>query len=175
MKRKTAVLVLLLLGSLFLMTGCTREWRRNQAERDAANNARIGQMEAEYTLQVTLMEMDNRATITRLDAEAQLYYDQLNAERILITAEAEGQAAIVAAQAAAEVQRIHALVTAEYIVMSATAQAEANRMIAASLDEYILRQSWINTWNGRLPETMLGSDTGIILGGTTTVAVTGAE
>lgn len=154
-KGRVFLLLGMLLVAMTMMTGCTREWRRTQAERDAANNARIAQMEAEYQLQVTLMEMDNRATITRLDAEAQLYYDQLNAQRILITAEAEGQANIARAQAAAEVQRIHAVVTAEYIVISAQAQAEANRLIAASLEEAILQFEWIQSWDGRLPSTLV--------------------
>jgi len=100
----------------------------------------------------------------RLDAEARLYYDRLNAERVLITAEAQAQADIVAAQAAAEIQRIHALVTAEYIVKSAEAQAEANRLLADGLDDRILRQMWINAWDGALPRTILDSNTSIMMG-----------
>lgn len=157
MKRlRYVLLIAFMLVGVVMLSGCTPGWRRNQAELNATNQARIAQMEAEYDLAVRLMEMDNRATITRLDAEAQLYYDQLNAQRILILAEAEGQASIARAQAQAEVQRIHAVVTAEYIVLSAQAQAEANRLIAASLDDYILHFEWLQVWDGRLPTTMFG-------------------
>ena len=163
MKKKLMVISMVLVVALAL-TGCGRGWRRTQDELDAENQARIPQMQAEYILQVALMEADEQATIMRLDAEARLYYDRLNAERVLLAAEAQAQADIVAAQAAAEMQRIHALVTAEYIVMSAEAQAQANRELAASLDDYILRDAWIRSWNGELPQTMLGNDAAIFFG-----------
>jgi len=67
---------------------------------------------------------------------------------------AEAQAAIEVAQAEGKAKALLAI---------ARAEAEANRLKQTTLNALLVQQQWIQKWNGKLPETMLGSGQGIIM------------
>ena len=67
-------------------------------------------------------------------------------------AQAEADAKMIAAQANADAMRIEA-----------DAEAEANQKITSSLTEEILRKMYYDTWNGKLPNVMAGTDNGMII------------
>ena len=51
----------------------------------------------------------------------------------------------------------------ERIISEAEAIAEANRILSESLTPEVLKQMYLEKWNGKLPEVMTGSDGGIIV------------
>lgn len=49
------------------------------------------------------------------------------------------------------------------IISEAEAIAEANRILSESLTDEVLRQMWLDKWNGKLPDVMTGEDNGVII------------
>lgn len=86
---------------------------------------------------------------------------QAEAERQVIKAQADADTAILAAEADRKVQEINAD-AAEY---AGKKEAAVLSNIGEQLTKYpgLEKYYYYQAWNGRLPETMLGSDTGIIV------------
>ena len=51
----------------------------------------------------------------------------------------------------------------ERIISEAEAKAEANRILSESLTDEVLKQQYYEKWDGKLPNVMTGSDTGIMV------------
>lgn len=85
---------------------------------------------------------------------------QLEAERQKI----ENQRAIEKAEADAKVKKTNAEADANAKLISAEAEAKANELLEKSLTDQILRESWIEKWNGQLPQYMSGNDGSVIIG-----------
>ena len=85
---------------------------------------------------------------------------QLEAERQKI----ENQRAIEKAEADAQVRKTNAEAEANAKLVSAQAEAEANQLLEKSLTDQILRESWIEKWNGQLPQYMSGDDGSVLIG-----------
>ena len=83
------------------------------------------------------------------------------AQQNKLRAETEAEKAKIEAEAAAEVKRIEAQAAADAKLIEAEAEAEANRKIAASLNDDVLTNKWIETWNGEMP-MVTGSDGNLI-------------
>lgn len=49
------------------------------------------------------------------------------------------------------------------IISEAEAMAEANRILSESLTDEVLRQMYLDKWNGKLPDVMTGDDSGVIV------------
>lgn len=49
------------------------------------------------------------------------------------------------------------------IISEAEAIAEANRILSESLTDEVLRQMWLEKWDGKLPEVMTGEENGVIV------------
>jgi regulator of protease activity HflC (stomatin/prohibitin superfamily) len=77
----------------------------------------------------------------------------LRAENEVKTAEAEAKIKIATANG-----------NAQAMLTAAKAEAEANRMKQVTLTPLLLQLEWINKWNGKLPETMLGDKTNAMIG-----------
>jgi regulator of protease activity HflC (stomatin/prohibitin superfamily) len=77
----------------------------------------------------------------------------LRAENEVKTAEAQAKIKIATAEG-----------NAKAMLTSAKAEAEANSLKQKTLTQMLLQQQWIERWNGKLPETMLGSGQNIMLG-----------
>ena len=48
-------------------------------------------------------------------------------------------------------------------IIAAEAEAEANRKLSESIDSNVLRNKYYETWDGKLPSTIVGEDTASIL------------
>ncbi len=73
------------------------------------------------------------------------------AQQNKLRAQTEAERAKIEADANAEVKRIEAKGAADAKLMEAEAEAEANRKIAESLTDDVLRNKFINEWDGKLP------------------------
>lgn len=108
----------------------------------------------------------NKVTISSADFEdsynaaiAAKQQAQLNAEQQAI----ENQRAIDKAAADAKVLQTNAEAEAQAKLIAAEAEAQANELLEQSLTEMILRQMYINKWNGQLPSVMAGDDSTAIM------------
>ena len=85
--------------------------------------------------------------------------EEAKAKRAIITANAEAEQAIIAANADLEVVKIQA----EASLYAGQREAEMNQRIAEALSPELINYYWIKQWNGKLPSTMLGENTSIML------------
>lgn len=85
----------------------------------------------------------NAKITAQQNAETQAINNQTNIEK----AEAEAKVKLTQAQAEADAKKIQA-----------EAEAEANELLQKSLTDKILRQEYIEKWNGELPEYVTGND-----------------
>lgn len=85
----------------------------------------------------------NAKITAQQNAETQAINNQTNIEK----AEAEAKVKLTQAQAEADAKKIQA-----------EAEAEANELLQKSLTAKILRQEYIDKWNGELPEIVTGDD-----------------
>lgn len=85
---------------------------------------------------------------------------QLEAEQQAI----ENQRAIAKAEADATVKKTNAEADAEAKIIEAEADAKANELLEKSLTEQILREMWLNKWNGQLPQYVSGDDSSVMFG-----------
>ena len=83
------------------------------------------------------------------------------AQQNKLRAETEAEKAKIEAEAAAEVKRINAQAEADAKLIEAEAEAEANRKLAESLNDNVLSNKWIATWNGEMP-MVVGADGNMI-------------
>ena len=77
----------------------------------------------------------------------------LRAENEVKTAEAQAKIKIATANG-----------NAQAMLTNARAEAEANQLKQKTLTPMLIQQQWIERWNGKLPETMLGDKTNAMIG-----------
>ena len=108
------------------------------------------------------VEAKQVAAQNKLKAETEQAQKTMEAEneaaRAVIAAEAEAEKKRIAAEADAEIKRVAAKAEADAIREKAAAEAEANNKIAASLSQTLIDYNYIQSWNGQLPDTYVGSD-----------------
>jgi regulator of protease activity HflC (stomatin/prohibitin superfamily) len=83
-----------------------------------------------------------------------------NAVQAALRAENE----VKTAEAQAKIKVATANGNAQAMLTAAKAEAEANRMKQLTLTPLLLQLEWINKWNGKLPETMLGDKNNTMIG-----------
>jgi len=88
-----------------------------------------------------------------IEAKNNAVQSALRAENEVKTAEAQAKIKIATANG-----------NAEAMLTAAKAEAEANRMKQVTLTPLLLQLEWINKWNGKLPETMLGDKPNTMFG-----------
>lgn len=101
---------------------------------------------------------------TILDMRAPESYAQAIETKIKIqqsTLQAQANLAKVQADANAQVAKSEGY--ARSLIVEAEAEAKANMLKQRALTPELLRQQWIDKWNGALPTTMTGSGTDLIL------------
>lgn len=103
----------------------------------------------EYYVDIVTVVITN---IDFSDAFEAAVEQKMIAEQNQLKAEYENQQKIAQAEADAKAK----LVTAE-------AEAEANKMLEKSLSEEILRQMYIEKWDGKLPNTVAGESAGVLI------------
>lgn len=91
--------------------------------------------------------------------EQQTMEEEQAAARAIIAANAEAEQAIIAAKADLEVVQIQA----EASLYAGQREAEMNQRISEALTPELIRYYWIKQWDGKLPSTVLGSDSNYML------------
>ena len=103
---------------------------------------------------ITINDMDaGEALEAAITAEAVAKKEVETAEQNLLKAETEAKQQSVQAQAEQDAAKIKA----ETKIIQAEAEKKANDLLKQSLSDYILRQQWIEKWNGTMP-TYYGGD-----------------
>lgn len=90
------------------------------------------------------------------EAVTQAYNARLKAQQAVETA----KSMTISAQAESQVSVAKAQAAAETLLIQAKAEAEANRLRSQSLTEQLLREQWIQKWDGKLPTTT-GADVSV--------------
>lgn len=85
---------------------------------------------------------------------------QLEAEKQAI----ENQKAVEKAEADATVTRTEAEAKADAKLIQAEAESKANKLLEKSLNDKILREQWIEKWDGKLPQYVADDGNGIMIG-----------
>jgi regulator of protease activity HflC (stomatin/prohibitin superfamily) len=88
-----------------------------------------------------------------IEAKNNAVQTALTAENQVKTAEAEAKIKIARAEG-----------NAKAMLTNARAEAEANQLKQRTLTPMLIQQQWIERWNGKLPETMLGDKTNAMIG-----------
>lgn len=93
------------------------------------------------------------------------------------TQQIENKKNIEKAEADATVAKTNAQAKADALVITAEAEADANKTISDSIDSNVLQNKYYETWDGKLPTTIVGSDAAasILIGGTTSSDTAPAE
>ena len=104
---------------------------------------------AQFTSNLVYPETFKKA----IEAKNNAVQAALRVENEVKTAEAQAKIKIATAEG-----------NAKAMLTSAKAEAEANSLKQKTLTQMLLQQQWIERWNGKLPETMLGSGQNIMLG-----------
>ncbi|MCH5352976.1 MAG: prohibitin family protein [Acutalibacter sp.] len=85
--------------------------------------------------------------------------EEETAKRAIIAANAKAEQDIIAANADLEVVKIQA----EASLYAGEKEAEMNKRISESLTDSLVRYYWIKQWDGKLPTTVLGSDSSYMI------------
>ena len=88
-----------------------------------------------------------------IEAKNNAVQSALTAENQVKTAEAQAKIKVATAQG-----------NAEALLTNARAEAESNKLRQQTLTPLLLQQMWIEKWDGRLPQTQLGSNTNTMFG-----------
>jgi regulator of protease activity HflC (stomatin/prohibitin superfamily) len=86
-----------------------------------------------------------------IEAKNNAVQSALRAENEVKTAEAQAKIKVATANG-----------NAQAMLTAAKAEAEANRLKQQTITPMLLQLEWINKWNGRLPETQVGSGTNMM-------------
>jgi len=86
---------------------------------------------------------------SRVKATQEKQQAQVEQEKVKI----ENQTKIMNAEAKAQIK-----------LTEAQAEADANKLLEKSLTDKVLKQMWIEKWDGKLPNTMAGDDSNLMVG-----------
>ena len=114
----------------------------------------------EFFVNITTVVLTN---IDFSDAFEKAVEDKMIAEQNKLKADYENTTKIAKAEADAQSMLISAQAEAQAKVIAAEAEATANEKIEKSLTEKILREMYIEKWDGTLPSTVAGEDAGILI------------
>jgi regulator of protease activity HflC (stomatin/prohibitin superfamily) len=104
---------------------------------------------AQFTSNLVYPETFKKA----IEAKNNAVQSALTAENKVKQAEAEAKIKVATAEG-----------NAQAMLTSAKAEAEANRLKQQTITPMLLQLEWINKWNGKMPETMLGQGQNVMLG-----------
>lgn len=155
-----------------LVASAVKTSSKRLSSTDATNRGLIEPLVAE-NLQSSLDEkygesviIVNKVVIANTDFEDsynQAIADKQTAQLAYEKQAIENQRAIEAAEAEAKVKTTQAQGEADAAVIRAQGEAEANRLLSDSLTDEILREMYLDKWDGALPKVSLSGDTGTIV------------
>ena len=90
--------------------------------------------------------------------------EMINAKNKAVQAALKAENEVKEAEALAKISIAKAKGNAEATKIKADAEAYYNRTIAASLSPLIIQEDWIEKWDGKLPETVTGTGTMMMVG-----------
>lgn len=102
-----------------------------------------------YPIEITNVAISN---IDFSDAFEQAVEEKMIAEQNKLKADYENEKKVATAKANSEAKKIEA-----------EGEAEANRLLENSLTENVLRDKYLDKWDGKLPSTMVGDDTALMV------------
>ena len=114
----------------------------------------------EYFVSVTTVVLTN---IDFTDAFEKAVEDKMVAEQTKLKADYENETKVAKAKADAEALVVKTEAEAKAKLIAADAEAEANRKIDSSLTERILREKYLDKWNGVLPSVVAGEETNLLI------------
>ena len=85
------------------------------------------------------------------------------AQQNKLKAQTEAEQRVIEANAAVEVKKVQADADAYEVLARADAEAEANRKISESLTKDLIDYNYAQSWDGKLPAIMSGSDGAVIV------------
>lgn len=103
----------------------------------------------QYPVAITKVAISN---IDFSDAFEQAVEEKMIAEQNKLKADYENEKKVATAKANAESKKIEA-----------EGEAEANKLLENSLTENVLRDKYLDKWDGKLPTTMVGDDTSLMV------------
>jgi regulator of protease activity HflC (stomatin/prohibitin superfamily) len=128
------------------------------SELDTALTSELSKYGVEF-VSISISDMDAGDAIeAAIEAEAVAKKAVETAEQELLKAEMEAKQKSVVAQAEQDAAKIKA----ETKLIEARAEKEANELLQMSLTELILRQQWIEKWDGKVPTYYGGDGTDLI-------------
>ncbi len=104
---------------------------------------------SEFNVELVSTSIENMAFT---DAFTNAVEEKQVAQQNKLRAETEAQRKKIEADAAAEVKRIEARGEADAEIIKAEAEAEANRKIAESITDGVLKNKFLQNWDGQLPQ-----------------------
>lgn len=100
-----------------------------------------------------------------VDSETQQAINaKITAQQNAETQAINNQTAIEKAEAEAKVKLTEAQAEADAKMIQAEAEAQANERVRASLTDEILKQQYIDKWNGQLPKYITGGNEAVMIG-----------
>ena len=154
-----------------IVSSAVKSSSKTLPDTDATNRAIIEPL-VKDALQESLDEKYGESTviINKVvvgDVEFEASYNAAVASKQKAQLEAEQQAienkrAVDKAEADAKVKRTNAQASADAALIKAKAEAEANKLLEKSLTDKILRQQYLDKWNGTLPKTIVGDESGVL-------------
>lgn len=109
---------------------------------------------------VSILDMDAGDAIENaITQEAVAKKSVETAEQELLRTQTQAKQKSVEAQAEQDAAKIKA----ETLIIEAQAEAEANRVKTQSLTDMIIKDKWIDRWDGTVPQFYGGNDTGLIM------------
>lgn len=106
-------------------------------------------VDEDFYIKITTVAITN---IDFSDAFEKAVEDKMIAEQAKLKADYENETKLAKAKADAEAK-----------ITTAEAEAKANQLLEKTLTEMILREMYIEKWDGKLPEVMSGEDLSLIL------------
>lgn len=104
-------------------------------------------------INIEVDEETQRAINAKITAQQNAETQAINNQTAIEKAEAEAKVKLTEAQAEADAKKIQA-----------EAEAQANERIRASLTDEILKQQYIDKWDGQLPKYMTGGNEAVMIG-----------
>lgn len=114
----------------------------------------------EFFVNITAVVLTN---IDFSDAFEQAVEEKMIAEQQQLKAEYENQTNVARAEAEANAKLIAANAEADAKVIAAKAESEANELLQKSLTDMILREMYLEKWDGKLPKVFTGGDPATIM------------
>ena len=146
---------------------------QNQLKAEYENQAKINAAEADK--QATIKNQEAKAEADKIAAQAKVEIAKSDAEAKKTAAQAEADAILIKANAEAEALNVQTVEVAKMLGLAVEVKDDNGNVIgykvkddiieseAQSIADYIEYIKYMETWDGKLPDTVVGDNAGVIL------------